>query len=233
VLTGVDLTAYGADLPGAPRLGTLVRTLLRAVPELPRLRLSSIDSVEVDAELLACLAEEERLMPHLHLSLQAGDDLILKRMKRRHSRADAIAFCREVRRLRPDVVFGADIIAGFPTETEAMFQRSHDLVAECGITHLHVFPYSARPGTPAARMPPVAGPAIKERARALRAMGARMLAAHCAAEIGQHRKVLVEHGERGHTEGFTRVTLPAGLAVGSIAPVLITATDGQTLQAAA
>jgi threonylcarbamoyladenosine tRNA methylthiotransferase MtaB len=153
VLTGVDVTSYGADLPGAPKLGTLVKQILKHVPELERLRLSSIDSVEADAELLDALAQDGRVMPHLHLSLQAGDDLILKRMKRRHSRNDAITFCNTARRLRPDVVLGADLIAGFPTETEAMFQNSLDLVDECGLTHLHVFPFSPRPGTPAARMP--------------------------------------------------------------------------------
>ncbi len=155
VLTGVDLTSYGANLPGAPKLGTLVKQILKHVPELARLRLSSINSVEADRDLLDAFANDARLMPHLHLSLQAGDDLILKRMKRRHLRADAIAFCESVRRLRPDVVFGGDIIAGFPTETEDMFARSLDLVDECGLTHLHVFPFSPRPGTPAARMPQI------------------------------------------------------------------------------
>ncbi len=153
VLTGVDITSYGADLPGAPKLGTLVKQILKHVPELKRLRLSSIDSVEADRDLIDAYAQEGRLMPHLHLSLQAGDDLILKRMKRRHARKDAIAFCDSLRRLRPDIVFGADIIAGFPTETEAMFKNSLDLVDDCGLTHLHVFPFSARTGTPAARMP--------------------------------------------------------------------------------
>src|SRR6185503_19110699 len=172
VLTGVDITSYGAGLPGALRLGKLVRQILKHVPELARLRISSIDSVEADAHLLAAIADEPRLMPHLHLSLQHGDDLILKRMKRRHSRSQAVAFTDEVRRLRPDIVFGGDIIAGFPTETDAMFARSRDLVDECGLTHLHVFPYSARPGTPAARMPQVAPPVRKERARLLREAGA-------------------------------------------------------------
>ncbi|MGY4448858.1 threonylcarbamoyladenosine tRNA methylthiotransferase MtaB [Bradyrhizobium sp. i1.3.1] len=171
VLTGVDLTSYGADLPGAPRLGMLTKQILRHVPELKRLRISSIDSIEADADLLDAIGDDARLMPHLHLSLQSGDDMILKRMKRRHSRNDAIAFCDQVRRLRPDIAFGADIIAGFPTETEEMFSRSLDLVEECGLTFLHVFPYSPRPGTPAARMPQVAGGAIKERAKRLRAAG--------------------------------------------------------------
>src|SRR5207248_6926180 len=160
--TGVDLTSYGAKLPGAPKLGRLVRQIFKHVPELARLRLSSIDSVEADPDLIAAFAEEERLMPHLHLSLQSGDDLILKRMKRRHLRQDSIDFCAQVRRLRPDIALGADIIAGFPTETEEMFARSQDLVEECGLTFLHVFPYSKRPGTPAARMPQVAGGEIRE-----------------------------------------------------------------------
>ncbi len=184
VLTGVDITSYGADLVGAPALGTLVKRILKDVPELKRLRLSSIDSVEADRDLLDALANDERLMPHLHLSLQAGDDLILKRMKRRHLRADAIAFCDEVRRLRPDTVFGADLIAGFPTESEAMFQNSLDLVGECGLTHLHVFPFSPRPGTPAARMPQVVRDVVKERARRLRECGTLALQNHLDAEIG-------------------------------------------------
>src|SRR6201996_2071417 len=171
VLTGVDLTSYGADLPGTPKLGQLVKQILRDVPELKRLRMSSIDSIEADRDLLDAIADDIRLMPHLHLSLQAGDDLILKRMKRRHSRQDAIGFCTQVRRLRPDIAFGADIIAGFPTETEEMFARSQELVDECGLTFLHVFPYSSRPGTPAARMPQIAGEIIKDRARRLRVTG--------------------------------------------------------------
>ena len=179
VLTGVDLTSYGADLPGAPKLGQLVKQILRHVPELKRLRISSIDSIEADRDLLDAIADDARLMPHLHLSLQSGDDLILKRMKRRHSRQDAIDFCAQVRRLRPDIALGADIIAGFPTETEEMFARSLDLVEECDLTFLHVFPYSPRPGTPAARMPQVAGGAIRERAQAL-ARGRRGGAAQAA-----------------------------------------------------
>jgi len=164
VLTGVDMTSWGADLPGAPALGNLVMRILRLVPDLPRLRISSIDSIEVDERLMEAIATEPRLMPHLHLSLQAGDNMILKRMKRRHAREDAIRFCEEARRLRPDITFGADIIAGFPTETDAMFENSLRLVEECGLTWLHVFPYSPRKGTPAARMPQVRGPAIRERA---------------------------------------------------------------------
>ena len=175
VLTGVDITSYGADLAGPADLGTLVKRILKNVPELRRLRLSSIDSVEADHDLLDAFANDERLMPHLHLSLQSGDDLILKRMKRRHLRKRAIAFCAEVRRLRPDTVFGADLIAGFPTETDAAFARSLDLVGECGLTHLHVFPFSPRPGTPAARMPQVARDVVKERARLLRERGALAL----------------------------------------------------------
>ena len=187
VLTGVDITSYDA-----PRLGTLVKQILKNVPDLQRLRLSSIDSVEADADLLDCIANEPRLMPHLHLSLQAGDDLILKRMKRRHLRADAIKFCADVRRLRPDVVFGADIIAGFPTETEEMFTRSLDLVEECGLTFLHVFPFSPRPGTPAARMPQVAHEVVKDRARRLREHGNAVLRRHLDGEVGRRRRVLTE-----------------------------------------
>lgn len=226
VLTGVDLTAYGRDL-GAPTLGTLVRTILRAVPDLPRLRLSSIDSVEADPDLVRALAEEARLMPHLHLSLQAGDDLVLKRMKRRHARADAIRFCAEIRHLRPDIVFGADLIAGFPTETEAQFARSLDLVAECGLTHLHVFPYSARPGTPAARMPPVPQEAIRERAAALRAAGEAALVRHLDGEVGRTHRVLSERGGTGRTEGFTAVRLDA--EPGTIRTVRIAGHDGRVL----
>ena len=187
VLTGVDITSYGTNLPGTPRLGALVKRILKDVPELARLRLSSIDSVEADDDLLDALANELRLMPHLHLSLQAGDDLVLKRMKRRHSRRDAIAFCERVRRLRPDVAFGADIIAGFPTESEDMFSRSLDLIDECGLTQLHVFPFSARPGTPAARMPPLERSIVKERARRLREKGQIALRAHLEREIGRRR----------------------------------------------
>ncbi len=207
VLTGVDLTSYGADLPGAPKLGQLTRQILRHVPGLKRLRISSIDSIEADRDLLDAIADDDRLMPHLHLSLQSGDDLILKRMKRRHSRKDAIEFCAEVRRLRPDIAFGADIIAGFPTETDAMFERSLDLVEECGLTFLHVFPYSPRPGTPAARMPQVAGPEIKERARRLRAAGEAALRKRLASEVGAVREVLIESASQGRTEHFLPVAI--------------------------
>jgi threonylcarbamoyladenosine tRNA methylthiotransferase MtaB len=232
VLTGVDITSYGNDLPGAPKLGTLVKGILRYVPELPRLRISSIDSVEADADLLDALAGEPRLMPHLHLSLQAGDDLVLKRMKRRHLRADAIRFCAEVRRLRPDVVFGADVIAGFPTETEEMFARTFDLVEECGLTHLHVFPFSPRPGTPAARMPPVAPEVVKERARRLRARGRVALERHLEAEVGARRRVLTETDGLGRTEGFTLVRFPAPVLAGDIREVAIAGHDGRELLAA-
>ena len=207
VLTGVDLTSYGADLPGAPKLGRLIRQILRHVPELKRLRISSIDQVEVDRDLLGVIADEPRLMPHLHLSLQSGDDLILKRMKRRHSRAEALAFCAEVRRLRPDITLGADIIAGFPTETEEMFSRSQDLVEACGLTFLHVFPYSRRPGTPAARMPQVAPDIIRQRAKRLRATGAAALQRRLAGEVGATREVLIESATQGRTEHFLPVTI--------------------------
>ena len=232
VLTGVDITSYGADLPGAPRLGALVKRILRDVSELDRLRLSSIDSVEADVDLLDAFANEPRLMPHVHLSLQSGDDLILKRMKRRHTRADAISFCERVRRLRPDVVFGADIIAGFPTETEAMFARSLDLVDGCGLTQLHVFPFSPRPGTPAARMPQVDRAVVKERARRLREKGEIALRDHLDREVGSHRRVLVESRAIGRTEQFVPVRLAAPLEPGVILDLAIKAHDGRQLLAA-
>ena len=232
VLTGVDITSYGADLPGAPRLGALVKRILRDVSELDRLRLSSIDSVEADADLLDAFANEPRLMPHVHLSLQSGDDLILKRMKRRHTRADAISFCERLRRLRPDVVFGADIIAGFPTETEAMFARSLDLVDGCGLTQLHVFPFSPRPGTPAARMPQVDRAVVKERARRLREKGEIALRDHLDREVGSHRRVLVESRAIGRTEQFVPVRLAAPLEPGVILDLAIKAHDGRQLLAA-
>jgi threonylcarbamoyladenosine tRNA methylthiotransferase MtaB len=236
VLTGVDLTSYGGNLPGAPRLGTLVKQILKHAPDLERLRLSSIDSVEADRDLLDVLASDARLMPHLHLSLQHGDDLILKRMKRRHSRADAVAFCDEVRRLRPDVVFGGDIIAGFPTEDEAMFARSLDLLDDCGLTFVHVFPFSPRPGTPAARMPQVRREAVKERARRLRQKGEAALAQHLAAQVGTRRRVLAESHESGRTEHFTPVRLNARLEApiepGVIVDAAIIGHDGRRLIAA-
>ncbi len=232
VLTGVDLTGYGANLPGAPKLGTLVKQILKHVPELPRLRLSSIDSVEADRDLLDAFASDGRLMPHLHLSLQAGDDLILKRMKRRHLRADAIAFCETVRRLRPDVVFGGDIIVGFPTESEDMFARSLDLVDACGLTHLHVFPFSPRPGTPAARMPQIRREVVKARARRLREKGEVALRRHLEAQVGARRQVLIESDELGRTEHFTRVRLVAPMEPGLIADVTVAGHDGRQLLAA-
>ncbi len=227
VLTGVDITSYSAD--GAPRLGNLVKRILCEVPDLLRLRLSSIDSIEADRDLLDVLATEPRLMPHLHLSLQAGDDLILKRMKRRHLRADAIAFCRNARRLRPDVVFGADIIAGFPTETEDMFARSLDLVAECELVHLHVFPFSPRPDTPAARMPQVDRAAIKDRARRLRERGDMALRAHLQSQVGTRQNVLSETNAIGRTAQFTKVRFGAPIEAARIVDVAIAGHDGQQL----
>jgi threonylcarbamoyladenosine tRNA methylthiotransferase MtaB len=229
VLTGVDLTSWGGDLPGTPRLGDLVLRILRLVPDLARLRISSIDSIEADDALMQAIATEPRLMPHLHLSLQAGDDLILKRMKRRHLRDDAIRFCDEARRLRPDMVFGADIIAGFPTETEAMFQRSLDLIDDCGLTFLHVFPYSARKGTPAARMPAVAGPAIKDRAARLRAAGEAALQTHLTRQIGQTHAVLTEGTRMGRTEGFAEVAFDSDQPEGAIVRALVTGVAGGRL----
>ncbi len=229
VLTGVDITSY-AD--GEMRLGALVKRILREVPELARLRLSSIDSVEVDADLLDTIANEPQLMPHLHLSLQAGDDLTLKRMKRRHSRGQAITFCDQVRRLRPDVAFGADIIAGFPTETEDMFARSLDLVDECGLTTLHVFPFSSRPGTPAARMPQVSRDVVKDRARRLREKGDAALRRHLDREIGARRRVLVEANGLARTEQFTPVRLAISAARGDILDLIVTGHDGRRLLAA-
>jgi len=228
VLTGVDVTAYGGDLPGRPPLGQLVRRLLALVPELPRLRLSSLDPVEVDEDLLAAIAEEERLMPHIHLSVQAGDDIILKRMKRRHLRGDVLALAARIRRLRPDVALGADIIAGFPTEDEAMFQRSLDLVDEAGLTHLHVFPFSARPGTPAALMPKVKGDVVKARAARLRAKGEVAMAGFLASRVGRDAAVLIERDGRGHCGHYLPVRV-AGCAAepGTILGVRITGvTDG-------
>ena len=232
VLTGVDITGYGAGLPGTPRLGALVKRILKGVAGLDRLRLSSIDSVEADVDLLDALGNEPRLMPHLHLSLQSGDDLILKRMKRRHARHDAISFCEQVRRLRPDVVFGADIIAGFPTETEAMFTRSLDLIDECGLTQLHVFPFSPRPGTPAARMPQIDRAVVKERARRLREKGEMALKGYLDREVGAHRRVLVESHALGRTEQFMPVRLAAPVQPGAIVDLAIKAHDGRQLLAA-
>jgi threonylcarbamoyladenosine tRNA methylthiotransferase MtaB len=228
VLTGVDLTSYGADLPGAPKLGQLTKQILRHVPELQRLRISSIDQIEVDRDLLDVIADDARLMPHLHLSLQSGDDLILKRMKRRHCRNDAIDFCAQVRRLRPDIALGADIIAGFPTETEEMFKRSLDLVDECDLTFLHVFPYSPRPGTPAARMPQVNGNAIKERAKRLRATGEAALQRRLTSEVGATRDVLIESASQGRTEHFIPVAI-SGEVPGTVRALTISGNDGARL----
>ena len=229
VLTGVDLTAYGADLPGTPSLGQMVRRLLAAVPELERLRLSSLDPGEIDVELWRLFAEEKRLMPHLHLSLQAGDDLILKRMKRRHSRAEAIAVARRARALRPEVALGADLIAGFPTETEEMFGRSLDLVAECGLAFVHVFPYSARPGTPAARIPQLPDPLVKERAARLRSAGQAALAAELASRVGSETDVLIEADGRGRAEFYAAVRFAASEAAGSIRRMRLVDSRGGSL----
>jgi threonylcarbamoyladenosine tRNA methylthiotransferase MtaB len=228
VLTGVDLTSYGADLPGTPKLGQLVKQILRHVRELKRLRISSIDSIEADRDLLDAIADDARLMPHLHLSLQSGDDMILKRMKRRHLRKDAIEFCEQVRRLRPDIAFGADIIAGFPTETEEMFSHSLDLVEACGLTFLHVFPYSPRPGTPAARMPRVASGVIKERAKRLRAKGEAALQKRLASEVGATREVLIESPTQGRTAHFVPVAI-GGETPGKVQRFKIAGHDGGRL----
>ena len=233
VLTGVDITSYGADLPGRPALGQMVRRLLALVPELPRLRLSSLDPAEIDDDLLRVIAEDDRLMPHLHLSLQAGDDMILKRMKRRHSRDDAIAFCRQVRAYRPDVAFGADLIAGFPTETEDMFQRSLDLVAECDLTWLHVFPFSPRPGTPAARMPQLPKSECRDRATRLRRAGEDAAAVFLRSRVGRTADVLIEQDGRGRTEHYAPIRVQAALGAefdnGRVARVRVTAANRDTL----
>jgi len=234
VLTGVDITSYGPDLPGRPSLGQMVRRLLALVPELPRLRLSSLDPVEMDDDLWRLITEEARLMPHLHLSLQHGADLILKRMKRRHSRADAVALAARARRLRPGIVFGADLIAGFPTETEAHFLETLALVEDCGLSFLHVFPYSERPGTPAARMPQLPVRLRRERAARLREAGARAAARLFDARIGQEEAVLFEHADRGHTEHFAPLRLLRGAAVpGEIRRLRVSAAAPDTLLAEA
>jgi threonylcarbamoyladenosine tRNA methylthiotransferase MtaB len=228
VLTGVDLTSWGADLPGKPRLGTLIAQILADVPELPRLRLSSLDMAELDPPLLEAIATEKRLMPHLHLSLQAGNDLILKRMKRRHLRRDAIHLCRTIRKARPDIVFGADLIAGFPTETEAMFKDSLSLIEECGITHVHAFPYSPRPNTPAARMPQVAPDVARARATRLREAGAAAYARHLDRQIGRQISALAERGGKGRAEDFTPVNLP-DVEPGTLIAGEVVAHDGHAL----
>lgn len=231
VFTGVDITAYGGDLPGQPTLGQMARRLLAQVPELPRLRLSSLDPVEVDDDLLRLVAEEERLMPHFHLSAQAGDDMILKRMKRRHLRADVISLAARLRALRGDVALGADIIAGFPTEDEAMFRQSLELVDEAGLTHLHVFPFSARPGTPAARMPRVPGDVVKDRAARLRAKGEDAMAAFLASRVGREASVLVEGDNTGFSEHYLPVRLDVPAQDGAIVQVRVAGVDGATLVA--
>ncbi len=228
VLTGVDATSYGADLPGNPTLGLLAKTLLKQVPEILRLRLSSIDSIEADSHLFDLIADEPRFMPHLHLSLQHGDDMILKRMKRRHSRADAITFAEQVRRLRSGFAFGADMIAGFPTETEEMAVNSARLAEEIGIAHLHVFPYSPRPGTPAARMPQLDRTLVKARAAELRAVAERLQAVHLASHVGTRQKLLVERNEMAHTEDFSLVAAP-GMTPGSLVEVSIGGHTGRHL----
>lgn len=228
VLTGVDATSYGADLPGQPSLGFLAKTLLKQVPEIRRLRLSSIDSIEADRHLFDLIADEPRFMPHLHLSLQHGDDMILKRMKRRHLRADALAFVEQVRRLRPETSLGADMIAGFPTETEEMFVNAASLAEEAGIAHLHVFPYSPRPGTPAARMPQLDRALVKERAARLRDVGQRLHQAHLDGMVGTRQWLLVENNGLAHTENFTLVAAP-GLRPRDLVPVTITGHNGRHL----
>jgi threonylcarbamoyladenosine tRNA methylthiotransferase MtaB len=228
VLTGVDATSYGADLPGQPSLGLLAKTLLKQIPEIRRLRLSSIDSIEADGHLMDVIADEPRFMPHLHLSLQHGDDMILKRMKRRHSRADAIRFIDDVRRLRPEMSFGADMIAGFPTETEAMFENAVSLAEEAGIAHLHVFPYSPRPGTPAARMPQLDRTVIKERAARLRLAGQKLHQSHLDTMVGTRQWLLVENNGLAHTENFTLVAVP-GLRPRDLVQVAITGHNGKHL----
>lgn len=230
VLTGVDMTSYGSDLPGHPSLGNLARRILKLVPELERLRLSSIDSIEADDDLMRLIAEEERLMPHLHLSLQAGDDMILKRMKRRHLRQDSIRFCEEARRLRPDIVFGADFIAGFPTETDEMFENTMRLVDECGLTWLHVFPFSPRPGTPAAKMPQVARDVGKARAERLRAKGRARVLAHLEEGLGATRPVLMETATLGRTHQFTPVRVAEEARAGDILALRLAAHDGQSFE---
>jgi threonylcarbamoyladenosine tRNA methylthiotransferase MtaB len=231
VLTGVDVTSYGADLPDTPTLGGMIREVLARVPALPRLRLSSLDPVEIDEDLWRLIAEEPRLMPHLHLSLQHGDDVILKRMKRRHMRADALAVARRARALRPDVALGADLIAGFPTETETAFGRTLSLVEEMGLTFLHVFPYSERPGTPAERMPPVPVPVRRERAARLRAAGAAALERFLGTRVGQVEEVLFERPDRGHTPQFASLFLSCGATAtpGEICRIRVSSAGPETL----
>jgi threonylcarbamoyladenosine tRNA methylthiotransferase MtaB len=229
VLTGVDITSYGADLPGKPTLGRLVLKILTALPHLARLRLSSIDSIEADEHLFHAFADEPRLMPHIHLSLQSGDDLILKRMRRRHRASDSVAFCRKLRRLRPEIVFGADLIAGFPTETDAMFENTLRHIDDCGLTYLHVFPFSARPGTPAARMPQLNGGIIAMRAASLRRKADRLLGKFFEGELGKKRRVLTERGNRGRTEHYAPVGFSTPVEPGNLVTAAITAIDSNRL----
>jgi len=231
VLTGVDMTSWGADLPMQPKLGDLVQRILRLVPDLPRLRISSIDSIEADPALIDAIASERRLMPHLHLSLQAGDNMILKRMKRRHSRDDAITFCEDMRKARPDIVYGADIIAGFPTETDAMFENSLRLIEDCKLTWLHIFPYSARTGTPAAKMPQMDRGIIKERAARLRVAGEIAVAMHLDAQVGKSHNVLMENARMGRTEGFTEVSFDCDQPIGNIVKTTISGRNDMQLMA--
>jgi threonylcarbamoyladenosine tRNA methylthiotransferase MtaB len=231
VLTGVDITGYGGDLPGTPSLGQMTKRLMLAVPELPRLRLSSIDPAEIDEDLFHLIADQPRLMPHFHISAQSGDDMILKRMKRRHTRADVISFCQRVRRVRPDVIFGADFIAGFPTETDEMFENTLALVDDAGLTHLHVFPYSIRPGTPAARMPQLNGAVIKARAARLRAKGRAALAAELARRVGATVQVLVEQSNAGRSEHYLPVTLEGAHAPGAIVSAHVAGAGADSLHA--
>ena len=233
VLTGVDLTSWGADLPNSPKLGDLIMRILKLVPDLSRLRISSIDSIEVDENLMQAIATEKRLMPHLHLSLQHGDDLILKRMKRRHSRNDAIKFCEDARKMRPEITFGADIIAGFPTETDKHFESSINLIKDCGLTWLHIFPYSPREGTPAARMPQVNGNQIKRRAAILRDLGTKQIKSHLSSQLGKDHSILMENGYMGRTEQFTEVKFDKEQIEGSIVLGKITDANEKQLFATA
>ena len=233
VLTGVDLTSWGADLPNSPKLGDLIMRILKLVPDLSRLRISSIDSIEVDENLMQAIATEKRLMPHLHLSLQHGDDLILKRMKRRHSRNDAIKFCEDARKMRPEITFGADIIAGFPTETDKHFESSINLIKDCGLTWLHIFPYSPREGTPAARMPQVNGNQIKRRAAILRDLGTKQVKSHLSSQLGKDHSILMENGYMGRTEQFTEVKFDKEQIEGSIVLGKITDANEKQLFATA
>ena len=233
VLTGVDLTSWGADLPNSPKLGDLIMRILKLVPDLSRLRISSIDSIEVDENLMKAIATEKRLMPHLHLSLQHGDDLILKRMKRRHSRNDAIKFCEDARKMRPEITFGADIIAGFPTETDEHFESSINLIKDCGLTWLHIFPYSPREGTPAARMPQVNGNQIKRRAAILRDLGTKQIKSHLSSQLGKDHSILMENGYMGRTEQFTEVKFDKEQIEGSIVLGKITDANEKQLFATA